>query len=193
MTNTLQTNVTLTDVTFKLLRADGGKNKERDLARKSLVAHLTKVGWTRETDADAADRKQLREVFSERFTDKAKALLAMTAQDAGPHKTAPDHLGNEVTSGGAPKNRAYWSGQITSGLNKIAKAIRDRDAVLKSGGTANAKRFISVRLEQELKKLADACKNDGESSDDLKTQEFCKDMRTKLTVLRVACKQFKQS
>ena len=193
MTTTLQTNVTLTDVTFKLLRADGGKDKELDLARKSLIAHLAKLGWTKETDADAEDRKQLREVFSERFTDKAKALLAMTAQDAGPHKTAPDHLGNEVTSGGAPKNRAHWRGQITSGLGKIAKAIRDRDAVLKSGGTANAKRFISVRLEQELFKLANACKSDGESSDDLKTQEFCKDMRTKLTVLRVACKQFKQS
>ena len=34
MTNTLQTNVTLTDVTFDLLRADGGKDKERDLARR---------------------------------------------------------------------------------------------------------------------------------------------------------------
>lgn len=193
MTNTLQTNVTLTDVTFKLLRADGGKDKERDLARKSLIAHLAKLGWTKETDADAEDRKQLREVFSERFTDKAKALLAMTAQDAGPHKTAPDHLGNEVTSGGAPKNRAHWRGQITSGLNKIADAIKNRDAVLKSGGTANAKRFISDRLEQELFKLASACKADGETSDNLKTQEFCKDMRTKLTVLQVASKQFKQS
>lgn len=193
MTNTLQTNVTLTDVTFDLLRADGGKDKERDLARKSLIAHLAKLGWTRETDADAEDRKQLREVFSERFTDKAKALLAMTAQDAGPHKTAPDHLGNEVTSGGAPKNRAHWRGQITSGLNKIADAIKNRDAVLKSGGTANAKRFISDRLEQELFKLASACKADGETSDNLKTQEFCKDMRTKLTVLQVASKQFKQS
>ena len=193
MTNTLQTNVTLTDVTFNLLRADGGKDKERDLARKSLIAHLAKLGWTKETDADAEDRKQLREVFSERFTDKAKALLAMTAQDAGPHKTAPDHLGNEVTSGGAPKNRAHWRGQITSGLNKIADAIKNRDAVLKSGGTANAKRFISDRLEQELFKLASACKADGETSDNLKTQEFCKDMRTKLTVLQVASKQFKQS
>tara|TARA_R110000824_G_scaffold98761_1_gene235457 strand:+ start:275 stop:865 length:591 start_codon:yes stop_codon:yes gene_type:complete len=196
MTNTLQTNVTLTDVTYKLLRADGGKDKERDLARKSLVAHLVKVGWTKETDADAEDRKKLRAVFSERYTDKARALLAMTAQDAGAHKTAPDHYGNEVTGGsrgGAPKNRAYWNAQITSGLNKIAIAIENRKAVLRSGGTANTKRFISVRLEQELKKLADACNNDGESSDDLKTQEFCKDMHTKLTVLRVASKQFKQS
>lgn len=193
MTTILQTNVTLTDVTYKLLRADGVKRTAADGARKPLIDHLAKLGWTKETDADAEDRKQLRAVFSERFTKKAKALLAMTAQDAGAHKTAPDHLGNEVTSGGAPKNRSHWNGQITSGLNKIAKAIRDRDAVLKSGGTANAKRFISVRLEQELKKLADACKNDGDNSDDLNTQEFCKDMHTKLTVLRVASKQFKQS
>ena len=188
-----KSNVCFTDVTFKLLRADGVKRTAADNARKPLIEHLIGLGWTKEGDADKEDRAQLRDVFAERFTKEAKALLAMTPTDAEPHKTAPDHLGSEVTSGGAPKNRAHWNGQITSGLNKIAKAIIDRDVVLKSGGTANAKRFIAVRVEQELAKLVQACKVDGDNTEDLGTTEFCYEMERDLKVLQKVAKDFKQS
>ena len=167
------TNVVLCDRTLHLVREDSKGHKASQKRSSTLIDQLIKIGWTREQDLQGDDRQALRDAFAERFTPEAIKLI--NNKNATGHDTAPDWNGCHFTQtgggrGGSPKNQAHWKGQITSGLNKLAKAIENRKVKQASGG-ANTPRDIFTRVKDEIAKLKTAVKKEIEKVDDFDKQE----------------------
>ena len=162
------TNVVLCDRTLHLVREDSKGFKASQKRSVALIDQLIKIGWTKESDLKGDDRQALRDAFALRFTPEAIKLI--NNKNAKGHDTAPDQNGCHFTTGGKPKNQAHWKGQITSGLNKLAKSIENRKVKQASGG-ANTPRDIFTRVKDEIAKLKTAVKREIEKVDDFDKQE----------------------
>jgi len=162
------TNVVLCDRTLHLVKEDSKGHKASQKRSSTLIDQLIKIGWTREQDLQGDDRQALRDAFAERFTPEAIKLI--NNKNAKGHDTAPDHNGCHFTEGGKPKNQSHWKGQITSGLNKLAKSIENRKVKQASGG-ANTPRDIFTRVKDEISKLRIAVRKELEKVEDLDKQE----------------------
>jgi len=175
------TNVVLCDRTLHLVKEDSKGHKASQKRSSTLIDQLIKIGWTREQDLQGDDRQALRAAFAERFTPEAIKLI--NNKNAKGHDTAPDHNGCHFTEGGKPKNQSHWKGQITSGLNKLAKAIENRKVKQASGG-ANTPRDIFTRIKDDLAKLTAAIKREIEKVDDLDKQEQLENTLTLLKAIK---------